>query len=109
MSASCSDLSSLPACLASKQPEYTHPLPSNGATTSSGVTAHDLAFSVGVAHRLESGALTKAKVDHQGLLYLLYESRIQEGSRITLSCQLDTAAATTSAPKVGVAVDITAP
>lgn len=39
---------------------------------------NDAAFTVGLAHRLDTGALAKAKVDHKGALSILYEGRLNE-------------------------------
>lgn len=70
------------------------------------VAGGDVKFNLGIARRLENGALLKTKVDHNGLLSALYEQRLATGEKVVLSTQLDTLNYGGKAPKVGFALDL---
>lgn len=70
------------------------------------VAGGDVAFNLGIARRLENGALLKTKIDHKGALSALYEQRLSTGERVVFSTQLDTLALSSKAPKVGFALDL---
>lgn len=70
------------------------------------VAGGDVAFALGIARRLDNGALLKTKVNHQGLLSALYEQRLATGEKVVLSAQLDTLNVGAKAPKVGFALDL---
>ncbi|WIA22960.1 hypothetical protein OEZ86_009887 [Tetradesmus obliquus] len=70
------------------------------------VAGGDVTFHLGIARRMENGALLKTKVDHKGTLSALYEQRLATGERFVLSTQLDTLNIGGKAPKVGFALDL---
>eukprot|EP00879_Flechtneria_rotunda_P000674 GHRR01000788.1.p1 GENE.GHRR01000788.1~~GHRR01000788.1.p1 ORF type:complete len:305 (+),score=82.67 GHRR01000788.1:80-994(+) len=70
------------------------------------VSGGDVTFHLGLARRLENGALVKTKIDHKGLLSALYEQQLSTGERFVLSTQLDTLNIGGKAPKVGFALDL---
>lgn len=70
------------------------------------VAGGDVTFNLGIARRLDNGALVKTKVDHKGMLSALYEQRLTTGEKFVLSTQLDTLNIGGKAPKVGFALDL---
>lgn len=70
------------------------------------VAGGDVTFNLGIARRLENGALLKTKIDHKGTMSALYEQRLSTGERFVLSTQLDTLNLGGKAPKVGFALDL---
>lgn len=70
------------------------------------VAGGDVHFHLGIARRLENGALLKTKIDHKGNLAALYEQRLATGERVVLSTQFDTLNFGGKAPKVGFALDL---
>jgi hypothetical protein len=54
-----------------------------------------------MSRRLDSGALTKAKLESSGLMSLLYEQKVVGVGRLGLSAHLDTTKPTTAAPLIG--------
>lgn len=70
------------------------------------VAGGDVSFNLGIARRLENGALLKTKIDHKGTMSALYEQRLSTGERFVLSTQLDTLNLGGKAPKVGFALDL---
>eukprot|EP00775_Hariotina_reticulata_P011516 gene11516-11659_t len=70
------------------------------------VSGGDVTFHLGIARRLDNGALLKTKVDHNGILSALYEQRLATGEKFVLSTQLDTLNVGGKAPKVGFALDL---
>lgn len=70
------------------------------------VAGGDVTFNLGIARKLENGALLKSKIDHNGILSALYEQRLATGERFVLSTQLDTLNLGGKAPKVGFALDL---
>eukprot|EP00878_Enallax_costatus_P000503 GHUV01000597.1.p1 GENE.GHUV01000597.1~~GHUV01000597.1.p1 ORF type:complete len:276 (+),score=95.68 GHUV01000597.1:153-980(+) len=70
------------------------------------VAGGDVTFNLGVARRLDNGALLKTKIDHKGMLSALYEQRLSTGEKFVLSSQLDTLNIGGKAPKVGFALDL---
>lgn len=74
--------------------EVARPL-AGGATT----------FAVGLARRLEGGALSKAKLENSGTLSLLYEQELKAKTKVALSTQIN-ALDVNAPPKFGVAFDV---
>merc|ERR1712216_811370 len=61
-------------------------------------------FTVGAAHKLENGAITKAKIDNTGIASILYEQEFAPKSKTAVTLQFDTMNLNKSA-RVGVAMD----
>ena len=70
------------------------------------VAGGDVTFNLGIARKLDNGALLKTKIDHKGALSALYEQRLSTGERLVLSTQLDTLNFGSKSPKVGFALDL---
>jgi len=64
-------------------------------------------FTLGASHKLESGAVAKAKIDNAGIASILYEQEVSPKSKTAFTLQFDTMNLDKSA-KVGIAIDIKA-
>lgn len=75
-----------------------------GVAGSSPGDAYDL--TLGVAQRLETGGLVKARVKHTGQLSLLYEQAVSGLGRVAFTCSLDPLKLNKVAPSVGLALTL---
>lgn len=93
--------SSTPAHSACCRPPLTHAAAIVLLTASGGSAAAAPGFSLGLAHKAPSGALVKGKLEHSGLLALLYEQKVEGLGRLALTAATDASAVTSTTPKVG--------
>lgn len=75
-----------------------------GVAGSSPGDAYDL--TLGVAQRLDTGGLVKARVKHTGQLSLLYEQAVSGLGRVAFTCSLDPLKLNKVAPSVGLALTL---
>jgi len=64
-------------------------------------------FTLGASHRLESGALTKFKIDNAGIASILFEQELASKSKTAFTLQFDSMNLNKSA-KIGIALDVKA-
>lgn len=89
---------------------YAHnltPTSTVGAEVTRKLSSSDTAFALAYAKKLQTGCLTKAKIDNSGLLSLLYETKLNGGEKIAGCLQLS-ATDFTKPPKYGFALDLNA-
>lgn len=79
-------------------------LPDGLLSSSSSTTEYDL--TLGVAQRLDTGGLIKARVKHNGQLSLLYQQAVTGIGQVGLTCSLDPLQLNKVAPSVGVALTL---
>ncbi|DBA78161.1 TPA: hypothetical protein ACH3X2_008127 [Trebouxia sp. C0005] len=78
---------------------------SYGAEVYKNAHSEDVSFLLGYSKRLRDGALTKAKVQNNGNVTLLYEAELKPKTKIGISGQFDATNPNTK-PKVGFAFDL---
>lgn len=76
-----------------------------GAEVVRDLSAGTTSFSFGVQRALAGGAVTKAKLENNGLLSLLYEQELRPRTKLAVSAQVD-ALNLDRAPKYGLGLDI---
>eukprot|EP00775_Hariotina_reticulata_P008641 gene8641-8822_t len=83
--------------------EYTLPL----QPTTGGSVANESFLAMGVARRLSTGGLVKARLDQTGTLALMYQQQLSQGAgKVSISCTCDPLALNKVAPKLGVALSV---
>jgi hypothetical protein len=75
-----------------------------GKLSSSATEAYDL--TLGVAQRLDTGGLVKARVKQTGQLSLLYQQAVSGVGQVALTCSLDPLKLNKEAPAVGVSITL---
>jgi hypothetical protein len=75
-----------------------------GKLSSSATEAYDL--TLGVAQRLDTGGLVKARVKQTGELSLLYQQAVSGVGQVALTCSLDPLKLNKEAPAVGVSITL---
>jgi hypothetical protein len=63
-------------------------------------------LTLGVAQRLDTGGLVKARMRHNGQLSLLYQQSVTGIGQLALTCTLDPLRLNKQAPSVGVVVTL---
>jgi hypothetical protein len=63
-------------------------------------------LTLGVAQRLDTGGLVKARVKHNGQLSLLYQQAVTGIGQLALTCTLDPLKLYKEAPSVGVVLTL---
>lgn len=76
-----------------------------GAEVTRNLGSAETKFAVATSKKLEGGALSKAKLENNGVLSLLYEQSLQPNAKIALSTQIN-ALDLNAAPKFGVGFDL---
>jgi hypothetical protein len=62
---------------------------------------------MGVARRLSTGGLVKARLDQKGSLALMYQQQLPQGAgKVSMSCMCDPLALNKVAPKLGVGLSV---